>query len=219
MIDITKKIIAIALTVFVAGCMYRDPPQNAGPWKPGVNVSTNNADISFAPGSGRLSSKEIKKLKQLVSQASLDAPIYARVMTHKSRADSSRSLMRKRIGTIIRCLKKLGDVERQNVEVIYTASAQGDMKNQVTVSLDQYVAQAPNCPGWNEYMDSYGMPEGEAHFGCSTAVNLTHMIAEPRDIKKGRALQGGDGRHNAFVIQQYRIGKQKELKKEEIKEN
>ena len=52
--------------------------------------------------------------------------------------------------------------------------------------------------------------------GCNaTATNLAHMVAEPRDLVRGRELGPADGIREAEAIVRYREGKVTELMKTE----
>lgn len=84
-----------------------------------------------------------------------------------------------------------------------------------TVSLDQQVAIAPKCPGWNYSIDVYVPPEGEPDFGCATAANLAFMVARPSDLIQGRGIGMGDGARNDLYIDNYRKGKITKIEKGE----
>jgi len=45
-------------------------------------------------------------------------------------------------------------------------------------------------------------------------TNLGLMVAEPRDLERGRALAPADGVHAAEAVARYRTGKVYELKQE-----
>ena len=56
-----------------------------------------------------------------------------------------------------------------------------------------------------------------AIFGCSNAAGLGMMIADPLDLKRGRAIDSADGEAASQSIQRYRAGKTKAIKIESSK--
>ncbi len=216
----------VALAAFVSGCTeWGNPPfRNAipaetGPWKPEVQRQSHEDDIVFAHGSSTINHAGIEKLKDLVGKTTVAPPVHVRIMTHRTRADANTPVIEQRVGTIVRCLKKIGDVDPDNVEVIYLTEADSGKANVMTVTLNQYIAIAPKCPGWNEYMNTYGMPEGEANFGCTTASNLAQMVDDPyymsRD-KKDPTLGDADGARQNLFVHKYRTDKIRPLKIEKV---
>ena len=71
------------------------------------------------------------------------------------------------------------------------------------VSLDQYMVEKPNCPGWDVMGDKM-QTQREANFGCVTESNFSQMIAEPRDLYKAQELAKADSAYNANVVDPYR---------------
>jgi glycosyltransferase involved in cell wall biosynthesis len=53
-----------------------------------------------------------------------------------------------------------------------------------------------------------------SNFGCATQTNLGLMVAEPRDLVRGRPLAPADGVREAEAIARYRAGDTTELKQE-----
>lgn len=219
-----------ALAALLAGCTeWGNPPfRNAiptesGPWKADVERIAHEDDIKFASGNGKINNAGIAKLKTLVGKKTTPRPpVHARVITHTARGDMHK-LTEQRIATIIRCLKKLGDINPDMVEVFYAEQTDANLKNTITVSLDQYRAMGPKCPGWtSEYMNTYGMPEGEAHFGCTTAQNEGTMLHDPYDMYKDRrtpAIGLADGERQVLAVDRYRKGKEEPLKIERVETN
>ncbi|MEN8236910.1 MAG: CpaD family pilus assembly lipoprotein [Pseudomonadota bacterium] len=215
-----------ALAALLVGCTeWGNPPfRNAipttsGPWKADVERLSDEDDIKFASGSGKINNAGIAKLKGLVGRKTTPKPpVHARIITHTARGDMH-NLTKQRIATIIRCLKKLGDICPNMIEVFYAEQTDTERKNTITVSLDQYRAVGPQCPGWNEYMNTYGMPEGEAHFGCTYAKNEGAMLHDPYDMYKERrspAIGQADGERQNLAISRYRKGKEEPLKIEKV---
>ena len=216
----------VAIAALLVGCTeWGNPPfRNAiptvsGPWKADVERISQEDEIHFASGSGKINNAGIAKLKVLVGKTMAPKPpVHARVITNTARGDMH-MLTEQRIATIIRCLKKLGDIPSDMVEVFYAEQTDSSRSNILTVSLDQYRAVGPKCPGWNEYMNSYGMPEGEMHFGCTLARNEGIMLHDPYDMYKDRRSPGiglADGERQVLAVDRYRKGKEEPLKIETV---
>lgn len=74
----------------------------------------------------------------------------------------------------------------------------------VRLVVGRYVAVPPNCPDWSRPSQSNPGNVNDANFGCSTATNLSLMIADPSDLVRGRNLAPGDGQALSLGIQRYR---------------
>jgi len=60
-------------------------------------------------------------------------------------------------------------------------------------------------------------PDFNATFGCSNVNNLSVMVADPADLKRGRRLEPADAEAASLSIQRYRIGEITPLKEEDTK--
>jgi hypothetical protein len=49
-------------------------------------------------------------------------------------------------------------------------------------------------------------PAGAPILGCANAANLAAMVADPADLRRGRALTPASGAREARVIEQYEAG-------------
>ena len=86
----------------------------------------------------------------------------------------------------------------------------------VEIVLERYLVTPPACPDWSRKsgMDYANKPH--TNFGCATETNLGLMIADPRDLVRGRKLDPADGVHQAEGIVRYREGDQPELEEERV---
>jgi len=86
----------------------------------------------------------------------------------------------------------------------------------VELVLERHLVTLPACPDWSRRsgMDFANQPH--SNFGCATETNLGLMIAEPRDLVRGRKLGPADGIHQAEGIVRYRTGKVIELQEEVV---
>lgn len=76
----------------------------------------------------------------------------------------------------------------------------------VMILLIHHSPVPPQCPDWS--VGSIGGSDNtlSSNFGCANAVNLGLMIADPRDLVRGREAGGSDGERAAKAIERYRRG-------------
>ena len=86
----------------------------------------------------------------------------------------------------------------------------------VEVVLERYLVTLPPCPDWSRQSGTDFANLPHSNFGCATQTNLGLMVAEPRDLVRGRALAPADGVHQAEGIVRYRTGKVVELQEERV---
>lgn len=86
----------------------------------------------------------------------------------------------------------------------------------VEIVFERYVVTPPACPDWSRRsgVDYANLPH--SNFGCATETNLGLMIANPRDLVRGRTLDPADGVHQAEGIVRYREGDLTELQEERV---
>jgi pilus assembly protein CpaD len=97
-----------------------------------------------------------------------------------------------------------------------TGPAAWQLNRRVEVVLERYLVTLPACPDWSRESgtDFDNLPM--SNFGCATQANLGLMIAEPKDLVRGRALGPADGTQQAEGIVRYRTGKVVELEVQEV---
>ena len=97
-----------------------------------------------------------------------------------------------------------------------TGPAAWQLNRRVEVVLERYLVTLPGCPDWSRESgtDFDNLPF--SNFGCATETNLGLMIAEPKDLVRGRPLGPADGTHQAEGIVRYRTGKVVELEEVEV---
>jgi pilus assembly protein CpaD len=90
------------------------------------------------------------------------------------------------------------------------------LNRRVEVVLERYLVTLPACPDWSRETgtDFDNLPL--SNFGCATQANLGLMIAEPKDLVRGRPLGPADGIQQAEGIVRYRTGKVVELEETEV---
>ena len=86
----------------------------------------------------------------------------------------------------------------------------------VEIVLERYLVTTPACPDWSRKSGLDYANHPHSNFGCATETNLGLMIAEPRELLRGRDLSPADGVHQAEGIVRYREGEQPELEEERV---
>lgn len=86
----------------------------------------------------------------------------------------------------------------------------------VEIVLERYLVTPPACPDWSRRSGIDYANQPHTNFGCATETNLGLMIADPRDLVRGRNLGPADGVHQADGIIRYREGEQPELQEERV---
>jgi pilus biogenesis lipoprotein CpaD len=97
-----------------------------------------------------------------------------------------------------------------------TGPAAWQLNRRVEVVLERYLVTLPGCPDWSRQSgtDFDNLPL--SNFGCATETNFGLMIAEPRDLVRGRPLGPADGIQQAEGIVRYRAGNVVELEQERV---
>jgi pilus biogenesis lipoprotein CpaD len=80
-------------------------------------------------------------------------------------------------------------------------------RDSVRVHVARYVVVLPRCPDWTRFPGNNFPNFEHTNFGCASAVNLGHMVADPADLASGRTLGPADADYSAAMIERYRLGK------------
>jgi len=88
----------------------------------------------------------------------------------------------------------------------------------VELVLERYLVTLPGCPDWSRRSGTDFANLPHSNFGCATQTNFGLMVAEPRDLVRGRTLGPADGIHQAEGVVRYREGKQPELLDTEVEQ-
>lgn len=86
----------------------------------------------------------------------------------------------------------------------------------VEIVLERYVVTPPACPDWSRESGLDYANRPHTNHGCAMETNLGLMIADPRDLVRGRTLGPADGVHQADAIVRYREGELPELQEERV---
>lgn len=84
----------------------------------------------------------------------------------------------------------------------------------VEVVVDRHLVVLPPCPDWSRRSGTDFANQPHTNFGCAVQTNLGLMVAEPRDLERGRPLGPADGTREAEAIVRYRTGEVTEIEEE-----
>ncbi len=156
-----------------------------------VQGATGQSVFAFAPGSARLSRGEDARLYRLVAAGGIrpaDRVVVA--------ASGPPTLAEARSAVIAGRLLRWGIVA--DIRPIAWVAP-----NRAIVMVDRYVVTLPPCPNWSMGPGSDFTNQTSSNFGCSDAVNLGLMVANPADLAEGRPLGPADGKPAAAAVARY----------------
>ncbi len=76
----------------------------------------------------------------------------------------------------------------------------------VRVAVERYIVTPPRCPDWSKPVGEDARNTPQANFGCANTANLGMMVANPRDLIRGRSPGSADGAAVSAAIKRYRDG-------------
>jgi pilus assembly protein CpaD len=97
-----------------------------------------------------------------------------------------------------------------------TGAEAWQQNRRVELLLERYLVTLPACPDWSRESGTDFANLPHSNFGCATQANLGLMVADPRDLVRGRTLGPADGVQEAEGIVRYRTGKVIELQKQKV---
>ncbi|MFQ5773015.1 MAG: CpaD family pilus assembly lipoprotein [Kiloniellaceae bacterium] len=178
--------------------------------RPQVETVTMVHRVGFADGAAELSGDELSRLVAFLKET--DAGTGARVEIDGPRVEGGDHdpLTAARIASIADGLSRLGlraEVTERPVESLTKP------KDATVVMVTRAMVIEPDCATPKTI---YG-PRPTHIWSCATAAALGRMVADPLDLKRGRALGPADGEASVLGVQRYRADKIKTPKSESTK--
>ena len=106
-------------------------------------------------------------------------------------------------------------VSSENENESYHASShkhhQKSSGSGVEIIVERYVVIPPSCADFSQPIGDARQAYSPSNFACADTANLGMMIANPRDLIKGRPVGSADGTVMAAGINRYRTDKTKAL--------
>jgi len=158
--------------------------------------------VAFAPQALEMSDVEREALAMFLRQNNLQPGTHVSVAAPtKTATQAARS--RNRLGSVRNELQRFGISSSVVSAQPTTNQSTGD---EVVLFAQSVAVLPPDCPGYNTplALDEEWRPIGS--LGCSNAVNLGLMVANPSDLAQGRPVGPADGESQALQIQRYRTG-------------
>ncbi len=213
--------------ILLTGCttLPSSPPSPAPASPPSLSserLSFEHA-VHFTPDSAVMALQELHLLDTFLG--SLPSRTTARVSLLASAAPPSgnsrvRALATQRLSTVARAVRaSLGpgvDIQAETDQAGADVSGPATYPNTVQASVTINVVHLPYCPDHSRdadaATDSLNLPLSS--LGCANTGNLGLMLADPDDLRQGRALGRADGVREAGAISRYETDKVKVLPKE-----
>jgi len=202
-----KRLLPVLLLVGVSGCNPDPVPYptlNAN--EIDLKQTTRVIEFEFRPGSATLTEEDVG---DLIRQLNTTGP--GRASIHATFPSRTVGLNRQRIHHIIRYLREAGLTEKQ---IHFASYLPRPCKNAISVVFDTYRAIPPVCPNWSR---AYGTADDNLdsdQYGCSDKNNLVQSVVDPVVFFKSTKPGAYDSVRPALGIQNYRIGKEKQIKTE-----
>lgn len=182
--------------------------------------------IYFETDSARIDALEQDRLLAFLDAIELDRGDTVRLQGHADerasdvynlelaarRAGSVRDFLRER-GLRELAIEQSAYGERVPAETGSTPEVWRDNRR-VELVVERHLVVLPPCPDWSRRSGTDFANQPHSNFGCATRTNLGLMVAEPRDLVRGRALAPADGAREAEAIVRYRQGAVTELEEE-----
>jgi pilus assembly protein CpaD len=188
------RLIAAALVLGLAACAAQYTDSEA-PKQVRLDNASARVDVRFGPGSSRLLARDAARLRALAAAgaiASSDRVIVA--------ASGPPRLAAARFETISSVLLPYRIVAMQGPLTPVPA-------NRAIIESERYLVTLPPCPNWSKYPPLGYTNTHASNFGCTTAVDLALMVANPADLVEGRPAGLFDAIPAAAAVQRYEADK------------
>jgi len=174
--------------------------QQEAPAQPRVQRVDAQYVIPFASKDLEISDVEREALAMFVHQSNLQAGSHVAVAAPtKTAAQAARA--RNRLASVRNELQRMGI----SSSIVQAESTNNQSTGDEVVVFAQTVAVLPpDCPGYNQPVTLDYEWRPETRLGCSNAVNLGLMVANPSDLAQGRPLSAADGEAMALGVNRYR---------------
>jgi pilus assembly protein CpaD len=153
--------------------------------------------VAFAPSAIRPGDAELGRLLDFIDSSDVNS-LDEILLDAPRRADGTHDAV-----TAARLEVIEGELLQLGLPVITADSPMAETKggeNQIAVVVERAVAVPPDCsspqPGIGQRPDW--------NVGCANTAILGHMVADPRDLTKGRTLDPADGEMAAKAVENYR---------------
>jgi pilus assembly protein CpaD len=188
---------AFVFALLLPGCSTtpRDTPRDITLNRIQTRRVSESHNVLFAPGSAAIAPSE---------RTTLDAFVEDRraVVSGITLSSGTSPIAARRLANVSKALDAMGVVHTVAMpNPNFTADA-------VLVAATREIPVPPACPHWTlvgQY-DPSNAPSTD--LGCANATNLYLMVADPRDLVRGRDLGPADAQPGMRAVEAYRTGNQ-----------
>ncbi len=175
--------------------------------EPQVETVTMLHEVKFGFGEDALSASESDRLLQFLSASMADMNSHVTIDGPRKSAGTFDVLTKARLDSISDRLGEVGVKVKPAPAAINSLSRPDDS---IVVTVTRTMLIEPDCAVPKTI---YG-PRPTHVWSCTNAVTLGRMVADPRDLERGRTLAPAEGETMAKAIARYRADKIKTLKSE-----
>jgi pilus assembly protein CpaD len=184
--------------------------------------------VRFATDSAVIEAGERDRLLAFLASADLGPGDAVRLEGHADERASevyNLALASRRAQSVEAFLRQQGLGRTRVVSTAYGEAAPADPRSseeawranrRVELVLERHVVVLPGCPDWSRESGTDFANLPHSNLGCATETNLGLMVAEPRDLVRGRTLGPADGTREAEAIVRYRTGRVTQLQNERV---
>lgn len=212
----TLKLMALGVSLIgLSACSNNEQTFSSMEWKTTAQKFSQFECLRFHKGETHVSAHNNKLLHDLMVKADKNTHTYAVIALSVPAVHGKTGVHEARTNAIIKVLMA-HSIPLHRIDVVYKntaclAAQKASDRDVITVTINQYVLQAPDCPGWNESMNSLTDVMGERQFGCANEKNFAAMVAEPRDVYENQMLAEGNGALLGTRVGDYQKGNQRAM--------
>ena len=200
----------LGAAIGLAACGMNDLGTAEPAWKEPRPEAVQYAHVvRFSPADDRLSGAEREALMIFLANARVDGSDRVGVVGGGPDA----RLRERRQETVAAYLSHLGVATGRFANGFGLPAPEGDA---AAVVVRRTVVTLPGCPDWSDRPGVNYRNAVHSNWGCATAINLGLMVADPADLRVGRAEGPGDGEYLRLSIERYHKGETKPLAPEDV---
>jgi len=194
------------LLLLTSACAERLPVESAHVNR--VTYVTRQQDIRFIPSVDGLNGAEAQRLDRFIRNQAIGYGDHLVLLLPGH--DGAYELRERRIRVIEAILAQHG----LKLAAVDAPPAAGAPLDEAVLIAGRHVVIPTGCPKTGRGPFDFLSNEPDTNFGCATAANLGHMVADPRDLVQGRApATGFDGTWAAQAVERYRADRIKQLER------
>lgn len=204
------KLVLIAVFALAACSQQIEGWNNEAPPTPKkstVEWSVADHELRFTPESRWLAPGELSRLDAFLTKIDIRRPVHVYVQTGGN--GIPKSLADNRAATMHALLRARGVMARERPPEMTPGSGpvtSGDNPDTAALLVGHYGVATPGCPDWRKPTIADFSNQQSSNLGCANELNLGLMVADPRDLIRGREEGPADGTRAELAVTGYREG-------------